>query len=141
MTGYLTATEAARALGVSLQTVLRRIDAGQIRAERAGRRMWLIPTGEVERVKHVGWHERQTTGKHDDAAGSALEDAAPLAAAPLLLTRVSVARLREAQDRMRGIRFPVSSTEIVRQEREERSRHLARLHGIVIDEPEPGCGG
>lgn len=111
MREYMTATEAAKALGLSLQTVLRRIEAGAVRAERAGRRMWLIPTAEIERLR-----TRKRNG-HDDHSEQPKES-------PTIerrLTPETLARLLELNERvMRGPRLSPSSLDLLREARGNR---------------------
>ncbi len=52
--GYLTTTEAAAALGLTVRGVQDRIKAGILHAERVGARGWLIPQSEVERFRGMG---------------------------------------------------------------------------------------
>ena len=52
--GYLTTTETAEELGLPLRTVLNRIQAGTLRAQRVGVRGWLVPQSEIERFRGVG---------------------------------------------------------------------------------------
>jgi excisionase family DNA binding protein len=127
---YLTATEAARRLGVSLQTVLRRIDAGAIRAERAGRRTWLIPTGEVERAKRTG---RRDANGHP-AASELAHDRTPAipsqtATQPGRLTPESLRRLDEVRERLEHVRLPMDSTELLRRIREGRYEEIDAANG------------
>ena len=137
MTGYLTATEAARALGVSLQTVLRRIEAGAIRAERAGRRTWLVSATEVERLRRAS-PEPSTTRTHGEGADSE----AILRPERGRLTPEKLAHLKDLQRRIWGTRrLPESSTELVRRAREERTAELLRRQGITHDEPAPSRDG
>jgi excisionase family DNA binding protein len=121
MEKHVTATEAARRLGVSLQTVLRRIQSGAIRAERAGQRLWLISTDEIERA------ERTRRGDADDrpaAPGPAPEGGAEgspqVAIQPGRLTPESLRRLDEVRKRLEHIRLPMDSTELLRLVREGR---------------------
>ena len=51
---YMTATEAAKELGLSLRGLQHRIKAGTIRAQRVSGRGWLVPREEVERYRGVG---------------------------------------------------------------------------------------
>jgi excisionase family DNA binding protein len=51
---YMTVQQAAEALGMSRRGVQERIDRGEMQAERAGARLWLIPITEVERWKSMG---------------------------------------------------------------------------------------
>ena len=50
----MTVQEAAVALGMSRRGVQERIDRGEMKAERAGARLWLIPLAEVECWKALG---------------------------------------------------------------------------------------
>ena len=56
---YMTVSEAARELGMSPHGIRDRIERGEMRAERAGVRVWLIPRAAVERWRQLG---RQRTG-------------------------------------------------------------------------------
>lgn len=51
---YLTTTEAAKVIGIPTRTLLNRIKAGIIQAERAGPRAWLVPRTEVEKWRNRG---------------------------------------------------------------------------------------
>jgi excisionase family DNA binding protein len=146
MTGYLTAIEAARALGVSVQTVLRRIEAGAIRAERAGRRTWLIPAAEIERTRRtLATGPLATPGAHEstravDECGD--PDGGRRGPEPAgRLTRESFERLVELRRRLGQVRLPIDSTELLRREREARSAHLGRLAGVDYDELDPDRRG
>lgn len=50
----LTVTEAAGELGMSVRGLQKRIERGDVRAERVNPRLWLIPRAEVERWKRLG---------------------------------------------------------------------------------------
>jgi len=54
---YMTVTEAAQALGLSVHGVRARIERGELRADRPSPRLWLIPREEVERVRAEGRHK------------------------------------------------------------------------------------
>jgi excisionase family DNA binding protein len=62
MKGYLTTSEAADALGLTVIGVIAAIKRGDIKAEKVGherRGQWLIPAAEVERYKD----ERRPQGR------------------------------------------------------------------------------
>ena len=50
----MTVDEVATALSLSVAGVRRRIQRGDMRARRAGARLWLIPRSEVERWQVIG---------------------------------------------------------------------------------------
>ena len=50
----MTVQQAAEALGMSRRGVQERIERGEMRAERAGARLWLIAREEVERQRALG---------------------------------------------------------------------------------------
>jgi excisionase family DNA binding protein len=52
--GYMSPTEAAAALGMSLTGIHARLRSGQMAGERIGARGWLIPRAEVERWREQG---------------------------------------------------------------------------------------
>jgi excisionase family DNA binding protein len=52
--GYMSVDEAAAAIGISVTALYTRIRNGQVRAERIGRRVLLVPTEEVERLRGAG---------------------------------------------------------------------------------------
>lgn len=52
---HMTVQEAAAYLGVNESTIRYRIQRGDMRAERIGRRVWLIPREEVERQRRGKW--------------------------------------------------------------------------------------
>jgi excisionase family DNA binding protein len=54
METHLTVTEAARELGLSASALRARLQRGDMQAERAGIRLWLIPRVEVERWRARG---------------------------------------------------------------------------------------
>lgn len=60
---YMTVTEAAQELGITDRAVRARIKRGDIRAERVGPRLWLIPKDEIEAWRDLGkarpWELRQ----------------------------------------------------------------------------------
>jgi len=51
---YLTVTEAAEALGLTVRGIRDRILRGEMQAERLGVRVWAIPRSEVERWQAIG---------------------------------------------------------------------------------------
>lgn len=51
---YLTVTDAAREMGISVRALHNRIKAGSVAAERFGARVWMIPRSEVERYRAAG---------------------------------------------------------------------------------------
>ena len=51
---YVTVTEAARELGLTVWGVRRRIERGEMHAERLGAKVWAIPRDELERWRGVG---------------------------------------------------------------------------------------
>ena len=83
--GYMSVSEAAAAMGISVTALRDRIRNGQVQAERVGKRVLLIPESEVERLRGRGrlkpgpkprqkptaTEYRQDEAEHDDA----LEDA------------------------------------------------------------------
>lgn len=54
MDEYLTVQQAATELGLSRRGVQERIERGELRAERAGARLWLIPRVEIDRHRALG---------------------------------------------------------------------------------------
>ncbi len=52
--GFMSVAEAAEAMGVNPRTVLHRIAAGTIKAERLDARTWVIPAEEIERFRGQG---------------------------------------------------------------------------------------
>lgn len=54
MDDYMTVTEAAGVLGLSVHGVRSRIERGELKAERVNPRLWLIPRAEVERHQQIG---------------------------------------------------------------------------------------
>jgi excisionase family DNA binding protein len=54
MADLYTVPQAAEALGVDQATINRRLHRGDMRGERIGPRLWLIPSGEVERWREIG---------------------------------------------------------------------------------------
>ena len=52
--GFVSVTEAAEAMGISLTALYDRIRNGTVRAERLGRRVLLVPESEVERLRGQG---------------------------------------------------------------------------------------
>jgi excisionase family DNA binding protein len=57
---YLSVSEAARELGLTVWGVRGRIERGNMRAERLGTHVWAIPRAEVERWRALG---RQKPGR------------------------------------------------------------------------------
>jgi excisionase family DNA binding protein len=57
---YVTVQQAADELGLSVWGIRDRIQRGDMRAERLGQRMWVIPVEEVARWKELG---RQRAGR------------------------------------------------------------------------------
>jgi len=51
---YMTVSEAAQELGVTVRAIHKRIASGHMRAERYGERAVLIPTEEVQRWRELG---------------------------------------------------------------------------------------
>ena len=54
MGSYMTVREAAVAMGISARALRNRIERGEVRAERVGPRLLLIPHDEVERWRGRG---------------------------------------------------------------------------------------
>ncbi len=54
MEDYLTVSEAAGILGLSVHGVRKRIERGEMTAVRVNARLWLIPRAEVERHRAIG---------------------------------------------------------------------------------------
>ncbi len=54
LAGLFTVAEAAAALGYSPSQLRRRLAAGEIHGVRAGARLWLVPTAEVDRLRRRG---------------------------------------------------------------------------------------
>lgn len=52
--GYMSVTEAAKTMGISVTALYDRIRAGTVQAERIGARMLLVPTSEVEKWRDRG---------------------------------------------------------------------------------------
>src|SRR5215203_893394 len=52
--GYMSVSDAAAAIGISVTALRDRIRHGQVKAERIGRRVLLIPPEEVERLRGQG---------------------------------------------------------------------------------------
>jgi excisionase family DNA binding protein len=50
MDEYLTVSEAAARIGITARALLSRIERGEVRAERLGRRLWAIPRHEADRL-------------------------------------------------------------------------------------------
>jgi excisionase family DNA binding protein len=51
---FMSVTEAAAAMGISVTALYDRIRNGQVQAERVGKRVLLIPESEVERLRGAG---------------------------------------------------------------------------------------
>ena len=56
----VTVPQAAQLLGLSERGILKRIERGDMRAERLGGKVWVIPREEVERWQQLG---RQRPGR------------------------------------------------------------------------------
>ena len=81
--GYMSISEAAAAIGIAETTLRDRIRNGQVKAERIGKRVLVIPESEVERLRGAGRmkpgpkprtaasERRQDEAEHD----AALDDA------------------------------------------------------------------
>jgi excisionase family DNA binding protein len=78
--GYMSVSDAAAAIGISVTALYDRIRNGQVKAERVGRRVLLIPQEEVERLRGKGRmkpgpkpreetpaERRQEVADHDEA--------------------------------------------------------------------------
>ncbi len=52
--GYMSVSDAAAAMGISVTALYDRIRNGQVKAERIGRRVLVIPEAEVERLRGAG---------------------------------------------------------------------------------------
>ena len=82
--GYMSISEAAAAIGIAETTLRDRIRNGQVKAERIGKRVLVIPEAEVERLRGAGRMKpgpkprtttaaeyRQDEAEHDEALDEA----------------------------------------------------------------------
>ena len=81
--GYMSISEAAAAIGIAETTLRDRIRNGQVKAERIGKRVLVIPESEVERLRGLGRMRpgpkprsayagrRQDEAEHDEALNEA----------------------------------------------------------------------
>lgn len=64
---YLTAAEAAEHIGCSDARVRQMIRKGEIQAEKAGLRMWLVPKREADRVRDLPYKTGRPRKKQNHA--------------------------------------------------------------------------
>ncbi|MCL4545760.1 MAG: helix-turn-helix domain-containing protein [Chloroflexi bacterium] len=120
----LTVPEAARLLKVSTSTIWRWINRGELPAYRAGQRRIVLKATEIQHILTAG---RQ---RHGEGGSTMPEPVIPLSP----LTPTDVARLQAAMAQAQAIRARIlqerhgrllpSSTELLREQREQRSAQL-----------------
>jgi excisionase family DNA binding protein len=124
---YYTVREAADELGVSPSTVWRWIDAGQLAASRIGPRAIRIRASDVlSAVRSPG---SRRTGR-ERPIYTDLSQIPPMTPEDIRRAKRAMAELDKFRARLlakRGGRLFPDSTEIIREEREKRSQHLADL--------------
>jgi excisionase family DNA binding protein len=129
---YYTVREAAEELGVSASTIWRWIDAGQLAASRLGPRAIRISANDVRNAVRPTEAKRRPRAHPfgERPIYTDLSQIPPMTAEDIRRAKRAMVELDKFRARLlakRGGRLFPDSTEIIREEREKRSQHLADL--------------